>query len=44
MVLSKGYLRKNIEVSVTEVTDGKAFLSKSDNSELSEGLQVLVNP
>lgn len=44
MVLSKGYLRKNIEVRVTEVTDGKAFLSKSDNSELSEGLQVLVNP
>ncbi|WP_073269055.1 HlyD family efflux transporter periplasmic adaptor subunit [Alkalibacter saccharofermentans] len=44
MVLSKGYLRRNVEVTVTLVDGSQVFLSRSENSNLSDGMQVLINP
>jgi len=44
MVLSKGYLRRNVEVTVTLVDGSQVFLSRSENSNLSDGMQILINP
>lgn len=44
VVLSKGYLRKNLEVNVTKTQGDQVFLSLKDNEAITEGMQLLINP
>ncbi|QSX08763.1 hypothetical protein J0B03_01330 [Alkalibacter rhizosphaerae] len=44
VVLNKGYLRKNLEVTVTKTMDDEVFLSRGDNESITEGMQLLINP
>ncbi|MBF7095872.1 HlyD family efflux transporter periplasmic adaptor subunit [Alkalibacter mobilis] len=44
VVLNKGYLRKLVEVFITEIDEDKVFLSRSENNNISEGMQLIINP
>lgn len=44
VVLNKGYLRKNLEVSISDEQKDQVFLSRKDNPDITEGMQLLINP
>ncbi|MFZ7122049.1 MAG: HlyD family efflux transporter periplasmic adaptor subunit [Eubacteriaceae bacterium] len=44
VVLNKGYLRTYVEVTVAMQDEDKAFLKKSDNENIKDGMQLIINP
>ncbi|NTW70627.1 MAG: hypothetical protein HGA49_00075 [Eubacteriaceae bacterium] len=44
VIMSKGYLKKTIPVTVTDMDGDNAFLSKSENQSISDGMQLILNP
>lgn len=44
VVLNKGYLKKYIEVNISKETENMYFLDKSDNPDITDGMQLILNP
>lgn len=44
VILSKGYLRKYVEVKVTRKDGKNVFLQASENKNITDGMQLIINP
>lgn len=44
VVMNKGFLKKYIQVNVSKVNKDTVFLKSSDNEEIHDGLQLIINP
>lgn len=44
VIMSKGYLKKYIEVNITKKYDKEVFLQASENKNITDGMQLIMNP
>jgi len=44
VILSKGYLKKYVEVKVTRKDGKNVFLETSENENITDGMQLIINP
>ncbi|MPW26018.1 hypothetical protein GC105_09470 [Alkalibaculum sp. M08DMB] len=44
VIMSKGYLKKYVEVTISNKNNGNVFLANSENENITNGMRLIVNP